>query len=141
MANKVLTMGSFDLFHTGHLTLLQTCNKLAGSGGRLYIGINSDKFMTSFKRKPIVEWERRKKIISALFPRATIFSVDEHDASSHLVDKDFLVIGVDWAFRDYFEQIGVDREYLKERGVTLLYKEVDEDITTSELIERAKNAE
>ena len=46
--NIVFTNGCFDIIHLGHLQLLNFCKKF---GGKLIIGINSDKSIRSIKGK------------------------------------------------------------------------------------------
>lgn len=145
MGNVVLTMGGFDLFHVGHLSLLKACQKIAGEDGIVYIGVNTDEFMSSYKRTPFIPFKERCRIVSGVLPDAIIFPVDEHD-SSKVIDRainlsgrvDFLVIGDDWAKKDYHYQIGQTKEDLKAKGITLLYKSIDEEVTTTKIIERIK---
>ena len=43
MAN-VITYGTFDFFHEGHLRILERCRKLAGAEGRLFVGVTSENY-------------------------------------------------------------------------------------------------
>ncbi|WP_321478899.1 adenylyltransferase/cytidyltransferase family protein [uncultured Bacteroides sp.] len=61
---KVFTSGSFDLFHVGHLNILE---KSAALGDELIVGVSTDELIEKYKgMKPIVPFEQRFKIISAL---------------------------------------------------------------------------
>ena len=59
----ILTYGTFDLFHIGHLRLLQ---RLRAMGDRLVVGVSTDKFNTSKGKKTIIPFADRIEIISAL---------------------------------------------------------------------------
>lgn len=139
--NKVLTMGGFDLMHIGHLSFLNACKAIAGPQGRLYVGVNSDEFMESYKRQPVFTASERKRLVSSVVPGASIFDVTKHDAKDYIItyNPNIIVIGEDWAHKDYFTQIGVTKEWLKSQGIILLYKHIDEEITTTKIIERVKN--
>ena len=50
MAN-VITYGTFDLFHYGHLRILQRAKELAGPGGTLTVVVSSDRFNWEQKHK------------------------------------------------------------------------------------------
>ena len=47
----VITYGTYDLFHIGHLKLLQRAKELAGPGGKLIVGVSTDRFNWEEKRK------------------------------------------------------------------------------------------
>lgn len=122
--SKVLTLGSFDLFHLGHVYLFEQCKRIAGPDGTLVVSINSDEFIASFKSAPPVQSyaERRDMVLSCRWVDEVDITT-EHDAKP-IIERhlpDFLVIGSDWANRPYHEQIQVTPEWLSERGIALLY--------------------
>ena len=51
-----------DLFHYGHVNFLKQCHKL---GDYLIVGIHSDKDVETYKRKPILSFEERIKVVQA----------------------------------------------------------------------------
>lgn len=61
----VTTNGCFDLFHAGHLDLLESAKK---QGDILIVGMNSDRSVKSYKgdKRPIIPEEQRARILSAL---------------------------------------------------------------------------
>ena len=57
----VITFGTFDLFHVGHLRLLQRAKEL---GGRLVVGVSSDALNVAKKTKqPIIPQQHRMEIV------------------------------------------------------------------------------
>lgn len=63
MKKVVLTYGTFDLFHIGHLNLL---NRLRALGDYLIVGVSTDQFNESKGKKTIVSFEDRLKIVAGL---------------------------------------------------------------------------
>ena len=47
----VLTYGTFDLFHIGHLRILERAKALAGEGGKLIVAVSTDEFNWNEKQK------------------------------------------------------------------------------------------
>lgn len=121
----VYTGGTFDLFHAAHVELLRQCAKLAGPDGAVIVGLNTDEFIISYKgHPPTCTYEEREAVLRACR------HVDEVVPNSggpdsrpaiESVGPDLLVIGTDWAYRDYYQQLGLDQRWLDERGITLLY--------------------
>ena len=98
----VLTIGTFDLFHLGHLRLLER----AAEFGRLEVGVNTDEFVASYKgRPPVVPFDERREIVEAL--RCVTIAPRNDGPGRDLIREvmpDLLVIGMDWHGR-YLEQI------------------------------------
>ena len=63
MAKTVLTYGTFDLFHIGHLNILK---RLKEKGDRLIVGVSTDEFNAVKGKKPIVPFEQRIEIVRAI---------------------------------------------------------------------------
>jgi rfaE bifunctional protein nucleotidyltransferase chain/domain len=57
----VLTNGVFDLLHPGHTSYLEQARKLAGSNGRLFVALNSDRSVKQLKGplRPILDERSR----------------------------------------------------------------------------------
>ncbi|WP_396278391.1 adenylyltransferase/cytidyltransferase family protein [Glutamicibacter creatinolyticus] len=59
----VLTYGTFDLFHIGHLNILK---RLKERGDRLIVGVSTDEFNAIKGKKPVVPFEQRIEIVKAI---------------------------------------------------------------------------
>lgn len=93
----VLTYGTFDLFHIGHLNLI---NRLADMGDRLIIAVSTDEFNAGKGKTSVVSYEDRSRIISSikgvdLVIPETSWEQKASDIKEHGVD--IFAIGEDWA--------------------------------------------
>lgn len=59
-SNTVITYGTFDLFHVGHVRLLK---RLRSFGDKLIIGCSSDEFNELKGKKTVMSYEQRKEIL------------------------------------------------------------------------------
>lgn len=61
---KVFTSGSFDLFHIGHLNILE---RSAALGDELIVGVSTDELIQHYKgMPPIIPFEERFRIVSSI---------------------------------------------------------------------------
>jgi cytidyltransferase-like protein len=58
----VLTYGTFDLFHPGHVQLLKRAREL---GTRLVVGLSTDEFNALKGKKSVMSYEDRKAVLEA----------------------------------------------------------------------------
>ena len=58
----ILTYGTYDLFHVGHVNLLRRAREL---GDRLIVGLSTDEFNASKGKKAFHSFEDRKAILEA----------------------------------------------------------------------------
>ena len=98
MQNKtIITFGTFDLFHIGHLNILERASKL---GGNLVVGVSSDEL--NFRKKafyPIQNQDNRIKIVQAIRYVNNVFLEESLDLKREYIKKynaDILVMGNDW---------------------------------------------
>lgn len=107
--NKIIvyTSGTFDMFHTNHLKMI---NYARGLGDILIVGVSTDELVSSYKAPPIIPFSERLQIIEAL--KATDIAIPQHTLDhTEIVKKlhiDAFVVGDDWNGRyDYLEELGV----------------------------------
>ena len=105
MTKTVVTFGTFDVFHIGHLRVLERAKAL---GDRLVVGVSSDALNRSKKgRDPVFPQAERLRIVAALSVVDDVFVEESLDLKrQYLVDHaaDVLVMGDDWAGR--FDEFG-----------------------------------
>ncbi len=103
----VLTFGTFDVFHVGHLRILERARPL---GDRLIVGVSSDALNMSKKgRVSVYSQDERITIIAALRCVDSVFIEESLEQKREYILRytaDVLVMGDDWAGRfDEFEDI------------------------------------
>lgn len=137
---KILTVGTFDLLHIGHIKLFKKCRLLAGVRGKVIVGLNPDAFVSRFKKtSPVMSYDERKKLLEEL---PYIDSVVENSGgkdSKILIRKvkpDMIVIGSDWARKDYYSQMDFTQDWLDENQIILCYVPYTKNISTTEIKKR-----
>lgn len=97
---RVITFGTFDLFHIGHVELLRRARAL---GDFLIVGVSSDELNFSKKGiRPVYPLEHRLEIIRALRFVDEVFVEESLELKPEYVKKyhaDLLVMGNDWTGR------------------------------------------
>ena len=117
---NVLTIGTFDILHFGHIGFLQQCRKLAGPGGGVMVGVNSDKFAGSFKEPPVMDQDERLHAIRQLGYSADLNTGPGREFIQRHIPN-LIAVGSDWAAKDYLAQIGADQDWLDTRRIILAY--------------------
>ncbi len=92
----VITYGTFDLFHIGHLRLLQRAKSL---GDRLIVAVSTDDFNSIKGKKSIIPFEQRAEIVSNV--KCVDLVIPETSWEQKLEDikkyrVDIFVMGDDW---------------------------------------------
>ena len=93
----VVTFGTFDLFHVGHIRLL---NRAVEMGDRLVVGVSSDDLNFSKKNKfPEFSQDQRMEIISMIKGVDEVFLEESLELKADYLVKykaDIVVMGDDW---------------------------------------------
>lgn len=138
MGLVVYTGGTFDLFHSGHVELLRRCAEM----GSVVVSLNTDEFIESYKgRKPVISYEERAKVLDACrFVDRVVPNIGGNDSriAIDLVKPDLIVIGSDWARRDYHAQMSFTQEWLDDRGIALCYVPYTQGISTTDIKTRMR---
>ena len=140
MGSVVYTGGTFDLFHNGHTRFLKSCFKLAGDNGKVVVALNTDEFISAYKGKaPIMSYEERETILLACkYVDSVVPNIAGADSKPTIlqVEPDFIVIGDDWARKDYYAQMQFTQEWLDREEIQLVYVPYTEGVSTTELKKR-----
>lgn len=133
MGLKVYTGGTFDLLHSGHVRFLTECAKL----GKVTVALNTDEFIEQYKGKPpIMNYQERKAVLKGLRAVSQVIpNIGGADSKQaiQLVRPDYLVIGSDWARKDYYAQMGFTQDWLDEHGIILCYVPYTAGISTTQI--------
>jgi glycerol-3-phosphate cytidylyltransferase len=92
----VLTYGTFDLFHIGHLNLLQRAKQM---GDRLIVAVSTDEFNATKGKTTLMPFEHRLALVSSVrFVDEVIAESnwDQKIADVQLHKVDIFVMGSDW---------------------------------------------
>ncbi len=97
MKDKViLTYGTFDMFHIGHLKLLE---RLKALGSKLIVAVSTDEFNQIKGKKTIIPYAQRAEIVSAI--KYVDMVIPENDWEQKIEDVkkhnvDIFAMGHDW---------------------------------------------
>ena len=124
---RVLTYGTFDLLHYGHIRLLKRARAL---GDYLVVALSTDEFNAGKGKKSYHDYETRKEMLEAI--RYVDLVIPEENWEQKINDIkeyhiDVCVMGSDWAGSDRFE-------YLKDY-CEVVYLDRTEGISTTQIKE------
>ncbi|MBZ0333219.1 adenylyltransferase/cytidyltransferase family protein [Marinobacter sp. AL4B] len=114
MEKTVITYGTFDMFHIGHLKLLK---RLDAMGAKLIVGVSTDEFNDVKGKKTLIPYDQRAAIVEAI--DCVDMVIPEHSWDQKLSDVeqysvDVFAIGDDWSgkfdfLKDYCEVVYLER--------------------------------
>lgn len=93
---KVITYGTFDLLHTGHINILRRAKTL---GDYLIVAVSTDEFNTLKHKEAYHSFEERKQILEAIKYVDEVIGENDWDQKVRDVqeyDIDTFVMGNDW---------------------------------------------
>ena len=93
----VITFGTFDVFHVGHIRVLQ---RAAALGDRLVVGVSADALNMAKKgRAPVYSQDERMEIVASLKVVDEVFVEESLELKRDYIlehGADVLVMGDDW---------------------------------------------
>jgi glycerol-3-phosphate cytidylyltransferase len=120
---KIITYGTFDMFHIGHLKLLQ---RLKALGDELIVAVSTDEFNKGKGKKVLIPYEQRAEIVANIKCVDKVIPENSWDQKITDIQKyniDIFAIGNDWKGKfDFLEQY-----------CQVIYLERTQDISTTQL--------
>ncbi|MDD6421734.1 MAG: glycerol-3-phosphate cytidylyltransferase [Intestinibaculum porci] len=124
---RVITYGTFDLLHYGHINLLKRAKAL---GDYLIVALSTDEFNSLQKGKQTYfTYEQRKQLLEAIRYVDLVIPEDSWEqkkSDMHEYHVDTFVIGDDWEGKF---------DFLKEEGVDVVYLPRTPEISTTQIKE------
>ena len=119
----VITYGTFDILHIGHINILKRAKAL---GDKLIVAISSDEFNAGKHKSSLLNYENRKVVVESI--RYVDMVIPETDWKQKVTDiekynVDIFVMGDDWEGKFDFL-----KEYCK-----VIYLPRTEGISTSQI--------
>lgn len=121
----VLTIGTFDMLHVGHLELIAACRRLGGLSGTVVVAVNTDEFVERFKgRRPITPMANRMEMLRALRDVDMVVKNTGDEYAGTVIDRirpAILAVGDDWADKDYMAQLHLTHDFFTDRDIRIEY--------------------
>ena len=127
----ILTYGTFDLLHYGHIRLLKRAKAL---GDYLIVAVSTDEFNLLKGKRSVYNYEKRKKMVEQLEYVDLVIAEKTWEQKVEDIEKynvDIVVMGSDWENSEKFEYLRqyCDVKYLKRTeniSTSMLKNEVGE---------------
>jgi len=111
---RVITYGTFDMFHVGHLELLK---RIRQYGDELIVAVSTDAFNEIKGKKTIIPYQQRAQIVEAIRYVDRVIPEEHWEQKIEDIQKyqiDTLIMGDDWKgkfdfLREYCEVIYLPR--------------------------------
>ena len=127
---RVITYGTFDLLHYGHINLLKKAKAL---GDYLIVAVSTDEFNLIEKGKNCCfSYEKRKALVEAIRYVDLVIpetSWEQKKSDMHEYHIDAFVIGDDWKGKF---------DFLKDEGVDVVYLPRTPEISSTQIKEEIK---
>ncbi len=114
MSKRVITYGTFDMFHIGHLELLKRIKNYADE---LIVAVSTDEFNEIKGKKTIIPYNQRARIVEAIKYVDRVIPENSWEQKIEDIKKydiDILIMGDDWKgkfdfLKDYCDVIYLPR--------------------------------
>lgn len=113
MKKTIITYGTFDMFHIGHLRLLERLSKMAD---RVIVAVSTDAFNEQKGKKVLIPYEQRAAIVQAIEYVDLVIAEEHWEQKSADIEKynvDIFAMGDDWQGKFDFLQPLCEVVYLE----------------------------
>jgi len=113
ISKTILTYGTYDMFHVGHLELLK---RLKGLGLKLIVGVSTDEFNEIKGKKTIIPYNQRASIVDAIQYVDMVIPEEHWEQKVEDIKKykvDIFAMGSDWEGKFDFLKQYCEVVYLK----------------------------
>lgn len=135
---KVITYGTFDLLHYGHINLL---NRAKAFGDFLVVGVSTDEMCLTKGKQTVLDINKRMELVSSI--KCVDLVIPEHNMAQKIEDVkkyniDIFILGDD--YKETFLQMAEYEEVNKLCKIIFLERtpEISTTILKKELLERNK---
>lgn len=97
MSTTIITYGTFDILHIGHINLLKRARAL---GDRLVVGLSSDAFNHGKHKSSLLNYANRKAVLESIRYVDEVFPEENWEQKAGDIRKynaDIFVMGDDWS--------------------------------------------
>ena len=114
MKKRIITYGTFDMFHIGHLRLLQRLKEMAD---KLIVAVSTDEFNQTKGKKVMIPYAQRAEIVANIKCVDRVIPEENWEQKISDIEKyniDIFAIGNDWEgefdfLKEYCEVVYLDR--------------------------------
>ena len=129
MKKTIITYGTFDMFHIGHLKLLERLSKMAD---QVVVAVSTDEFNEQKGKKVLIPYDQRAAIVQAIEYVDLVIPEESWEQKKADIDTygvDIFAIGNDWEG---------EFDFLKDQ-CEVVYLDRTQDISTTSLKKSLKN--
>lgn len=136
---KVLTLGTFDLFHAGHINFLQHC----AAFGPVIVAVNPDDFVEQFKgRRPICTLNERIAAVAGCRHVSDVIVNEGGQYAAPVIERvrpNLLAIDTGWLpAGPYLDQLSISRGFLEREDIALVFIPRTPGISTTDILGRCR---
>lgn len=130
--------GTFDLLHPGHVRFFRWAFR---EFDRVTIALNSDEFVTRYKKAPVQTYDERKEmLLGCRYVDEVVLNTGDEDSKPSIMasHSTHIVNGSDWGRERLMQQMSLTEEFLTENGLTIVLCPLPREFSSTELKKRVR---